>query len=165
MEAIRIKKSRIVVPFYRYTLSEEVQKELELEAKSHGKSTNSDFLFANLDKLNKSIARKNPNLPLLSWGDILNHHLVKWVIIKTGGEFESLTRKKVNKLVSEYFTYMPFITQRMWRSINVPFGAGFDKELQDKDYKRNDYARYRLKEQFKHELIDKLMEVELIDEE
>lgn len=158
-----IKASRIVVPFFKSVLSECARKHLENAARSHRKDPNGPFIFANLYDLNRSIQKENPEETLITWMDIIHQHFPKWIIVKSLGQYEKTTRERVNEWIGEYFTYMPFVQQRLWSAVKVPFGSGFDKELEAKDYKINDYAMCRLKEQLKFEVIDKLCEIEIID--
>jgi len=158
-----IKTSKIIIPFYKNSLTDAAKKRLEDKARSYNNDPNDPFIFCNLYELNKEVKSDDPDFTPITWCDVLKHHLPKWVIIKTNGLYENLTRERVNLLIAEFFKYMPFVQQRLWTALKIPFGAGFDKELEANDYKKNDYARCRLKEQLKFEVIDKLLDVEIID--
>lgn len=157
-----INESKIVVPLHRGILTDVARRHLEKVCKNLNRNQNSPFIFVNLQELNRSIQSENPEEPPIKWINIISQHLPKWIIIKAGDRYEILTRSRVNGWINEYFVYMPFVQQRLWSGLNVPFGAGFDKELEAKDYKVNDYAKCRLKEQFKYEVVDKLFEIEII---
>jgi len=156
-----IKTSKIVVPLYKREMPNDMREELEGRAKAYGKNPDSDFISVRLYEFNTILSKKLPHIRSISWGEILNYHLVKWIIVKTNGIFDKLTKSRINLLVEEYFVYMPFILQRMHPNDNRPFGLGFDKELEEKDYKVNDYARYRVKEAFKIQIVDPLMNIEI----
>ena len=155
-EQLVIKDNKVVVMFHKESLPGVIREELDLITEKFCKDPKAPFVVLNLGQLNTLIKNKSLSKNFISIGHILDIHLIKWLELRIDGEYTSLTREKVNILLSEYFLYMPMITQRLWGSLRVPFGAGYDKELWSKDYTKGHYAKYRFKEQFKHEFIDKL---------
>jgi len=158
-----IKTSKIVVPLYKKEMLPEMIVELEKRAKAYGKNSADDFIVVRLYEFNQIVSKKIPGSPIITWGDVVNYHLVKWLIVKTNGIFDNLTRQRINTLLESYFVYMPFILQRMNPNDNIPFSDGFDKELETRGYRINDYARHRVREAFKIQVVDPLMEIEIIE--
>ena len=150
-----IQESKIIVPIYKNDIAPIILEKIE-------KNSDAIFIYINLKIYNKICSDLGLEEEKINWSVIIAHHLPMWISLKCGSSFINLTKYNVNGFLNEFFTHMPFIKLRFYYGLRMNFGHGFDKELKSKDYTHNDYARFRLKEQLKYEIIDKLSKIEVI---
>jgi hypothetical protein len=156
-----IKDSKIVVPIWKAQIHENIRLEMEKKAKALGKDPSSPFLYTNLYEINKKSRRMNLDLYTITWDHVLKVHLPRWISEKIDGNYTELTKFEVNKMLDGFFLYMPFIFLRI-PGDNRKYSDEFDQDLSSPDYTKNHYSRFRFKEEFQKEIIDKLSAIEII---